>query len=410
MDSLEQYLIRKDIPRDVREAIQKEFDKRKEVEETLRRHVQMIDFANDTIMIRDLRDQITYWNQGAERLYGWSKEEALGKYVHTFLKTIFPKSKNEAISICLRRGYWEGELVHHKRDGTKITVGSRWTLQRDHQGRPVAFLEINNDITQLKKTEDALRKAHNQLEKRVEERTIELKRINQELKRVVEERKRLGKEILEISGMEQRRIGQDLHDGLSQHLTGIAFMGKVLAQKLKKWSLSEASHAAKIVELVNDAISQTRGLARGLCPVELDSNDFMVQLRDLANHVKKVFNIVCDFDSDQPILIHNHIIATHLYRIAQEAVNNAVRHGKPKKISIRLIAVKSGILMEIKDDGRGIPEKIRRGQGMGLRIMNYRAELINASLNIQKGKREGTVVSCLIRSIRSKSLKGFKKD
>lgn len=391
---LEKYLNQKDVPLAVRKAIQHEFTERKKVEDALRKHIQMIDFADDTIMIRDLKDRIIYWNQGAVRLYGWAKGEALGKHVHTFLKTIFPEPLKKALKTCLRTGYWEGELLHRKKDGTKIVVASRWTLQRDEKDRPIAFLEINNDITKLKEAEEKLKKAHNELEKRVEERTFELKATNKELKKVIKERKRLEKEILEISGMEQRRIGQDLHDGLSQELTGIAFLGKVLEQKLTLKSIPEVAQVKKIVELVNQTITETKGLARGLYPVELESHGLMSALQELASNTEKFFNVSCHFYYGRPILIHNHVMATHLYRIAQEAINNAVKHSGTKHIDIRFIQLRDQIVLEIQDEGIGIPKKIKKNKGMGLRIMNYRAQMINASLNVERDKERGTVVRC----------------
>ncbi|MBI1882808.1 MAG: PAS domain S-box protein [Chlamydiae bacterium] len=400
MEPLEKYLDSRNVPQEVREAIRKEFDERRRVEEVLRRHAQMIDFANDTIMIRDLKDRITYWNQGAERLYGWSREEAMGMHVHSFLKTLFPRSADSAIQVCLRKGYWEGELKHLRKDGTRVTVASRWTLQRDEKGKPIAFLEINNDITQLKKTEGALLEARDQLEKRVEERTSELRATNDQLRQLIQERRALEKEILEISGMEQRRIGQDLHDGLSQQLMGIALMGKVLEKKLTQRALPHASHMRKIVELVNQAVIETRGLARGLYPVELEAHGLMSALDELASHVKKVFNVKCFFQCDRPILIKDNMVSTHLYRIVQEAVYNAVKHARPSEISIRLMNIGRRLLMEVKDDGVGFPKRLSPHKGMGIRIMRYRAEMIHASLEIGKMAKGGTLVSCSLENVK----------
>ncbi|GAB1543018.1 hypothetical protein NUACC21_56920 [Scytonema sp. NUACC21] len=132
---------------------------RKLAEAELRKHAQILDLANDTIIISDLNRQINYWNQGAERLYGWTKQEALGQYTHTFLNTAFPKPLEEIREEFWQTGYWEGELTQTKRDGKQITVASRWTLQRDENHQPVAILEINNDITESKQAELALRES-----------------------------------------------------------------------------------------------------------------------------------------------------------------------------------------------------------------------------------------------------------
>ncbi len=135
------------------EALQIEITERQKAEVALRKHAEMLDLANDTIMIRDLNDTITYWNYGAEQLYGWRKEEIQGQYVDEVLQTIYPNLIEEIKDTLLRDGYWEGELTHAKRDGTRITVASRWTLQRDEEGTPIAILEINNDITERKQAE-----------------------------------------------------------------------------------------------------------------------------------------------------------------------------------------------------------------------------------------------------------------
>src|SRR5262249_45889150 len=145
-------------------------------------YASMLDLANDTIMIRDLDDKIIYWNQGAERLYGWSKEEAIGKYVHSFLKTTFPKPLNEIFDEFLPTRHWQGILEHSKKDGTRIVVSSRWTLQSGEDRTSYAYLEINNDITAQRIAEQQLQKAQIELEERVKERTKELTETNKLLR------------------------------------------------------------------------------------------------------------------------------------------------------------------------------------------------------------------------------------
>lgn len=212
--------------------------------------------------------------------------------------------------------------------------------------------------------------------------------------RDISDRKRLEKTILDISEREQRRIGQDLHDGLGQHLTGIAFMSKVQEQKLAERQIPEAADAAKIVELVNDAIRKTRELSRGLLPVVSDSHGLMSALRLYAAEIEDLFGIACRFDCDRPVLLHDAPMATHLYHIAQEAVNNAIKHGHAKEITIRLFAGESSGTLIIKDDGVGIDRSQAPHTGMGLHIMNYRAGMIGGSLEVRREEPRGTSVTC----------------
>jgi signal transduction histidine kinase len=213
--------------------------------------------------------------------------------------------------------------------------------------------------------------------------------------RDITERKRLEKTILEISSREQRRIGQDLHDGLGQHLTGIAFMSKVQEQKLLEKNLPEAVEAAKIVNLVNQAIHKTRELARGLLPVVADAQGLMSALEQWAGEVEDLFAVTCRFQCLAPVLIHDDTMATHLYYIAQEAVNNAIKHGHARQIVIRLTAVAHQGTLTIQDDGCGIGNIVPGTKGVGLHLMNYRARMVGGSLEVHRVKTGGTMVTCL---------------
>jgi signal transduction histidine kinase len=210
----------------------------------------------------------------------------------------------------------------------------------------------------------------------------------------ITERKHLEKALLDISAREQRRIGQDLHDGLGQHLTGIAFMAKVHEARLAEKSSSEARDAAKIVKLVNEAIHKTRELSRGLLPVVSDSQGLMSALQIWATEVEDLFGVSCRFQCERPVLIHDDTMATHLYHIAQEAVNNAIKHGQPRKVAIRLTAEHGQGTLTIRDDGKGIAETLSGAQGMGLHIMNYRAGMIGGVLEVKPDSNRGTVVIC----------------
>ena len=213
--------------------------------------------------------------------------------------------------------------------------------------------------------------------------------------RDISDRKRLEETILEISETERRRIGQDLHDGLGQHLTGVAFMGKALEERLAESSAPEAAEAAKIVKLVNESIKMTRDLARGLLPVVSEAHGLMSALEHWAGEVSELFHVNCRFECSDPVFVREEVLAEHLYRLAQEAVTNAIKHGRSRNIIIGLAVVKGGGVLTIRDDGCGFDTALRSQPGLGLRIMNYRAKMISGSLRVQSTASGGTMVRCL---------------
>jgi PAS domain S-box-containing protein len=216
----------------------------------------------------------------------------------------------------------------------------------------------------------------------------------------ITERKLLERTILDISGREQRRIGQDLHDGLGQHLTGIAFLSKVQEQRLAERSRPEAADAAKIVGLVNEAIHKTRELARGLLPVQSDAEGLMSALQQFSSEVEDLFQVRCRFESEEPVLVPDEAVANHLYRIAQEAVHNAIKHGKARNIGIVLRAGSDEGILSIRDDGSGIVDPAGSRAGMGLQIMRYRVSMIGGALEIARCADQGTLVTCVFPKMR----------
>lgn len=232
-----------------------------------------------------------------------------------------------------------------------------------------------------------LRSLHRDLTSRVEQRT-------HALKEEMRQRQRLEKEILQVSEREQRRIGHELHDGLCQHLTATALAGQVLGERLSARSLAEAADAEKVVELVEEGINMARNLARGLYPVEMDAEGLMAAFQDLADSITKATRIQCAFQCDKPVLINDDNVATHLYRIAQEAVTNAVRHGKPKRILLSLQERNNEIRLTVEDDGAGLPENVQESRGLGIRIMAYRAAMLGGAFSIEPAPTGGTIVTC----------------
>jgi signal transduction histidine kinase len=221
----------------------------------------------------------------------------------------------------------------------------------------------------------------------------------QQKKRLAESRqavKHLQQQLLEISAREQRRIGQDLHDGLGQHLTGIELMSEALEQALARKKRPEAEQASKIARHVRDAIRQAKGLARGLSPVEVERHGLMSALNELCASTADACGAACTFDCPHPVLMEDNASATHLYRIAQEAVNNAVKHGRAKNIFVQL-GRHAGSLrtLEIVNDGAPFAPDGSAG-GMGLQIMRYRAATIGGRLEIVSSPGE-TLVRCTFK-------------
>lgn len=230
-----------------------------------------------------------------------------------------------------------------------------------------------------------LRALQDQLEERVRQRTAALKN-------EMNERRRLEEEILRISETEQLRIGHDLHDSLCQHLTGIALAGQVLSGKLAH-SPAHAESVNHIVQLIEDAIDLTRNLARGLHPIDMKEEGFMDALEELAASISERFKISCRFDCDSPVSIEDPDVAIHLYRIAQEAVTNAIKHGKAREIVIGLELDEAAMRLTVTDNGAGLPKNFRDGAGMGLRIMAYRASVIGGAFAIEGLDSGGTRVT-----------------
>jgi PAS domain S-box-containing protein len=214
--------------------------------------------------------------------------------------------------------------------------------------------------------------------------------------RDITERKRLEKEILEISDQERRRLGQDLHDGLCQHLAGIELMSQVLEQKLASKSKSAATRVGEIARHVREAISQTRALARGLSPVTLESEGLASALQELAANTEKMFGIGCRVECAGKVTIPSNAAATHVYRIAQEAVSNAIKHGRASEIVIRLERSKNRVSLRVIDNGKGFPKVPADQKGMGLRIMQYRAGMIGASLVFEQNRSRGVTLACSV--------------
>jgi len=228
-------------------------------------------------------------------------------------------------------------------------------------------------------------------------RTAALEDATRELQSEVARRHRLEQGILQISETEQRRIGQDLHDGLSQYLASINYYCHTLARRLEHRKLPEAAEARRVCELLVKAMIQTRQLARGLHPLGRGRHGtFLRALRELAATTTELFSIECRLVADSPAQLPDVQTATHLYRITQEAIHNAIKHGRARRITIHCQRRENRLVLAVANDGRSIQHSLRRARGLGLDTMSYRADVIGASLTVRPARPRGTVVTCSV--------------
>ena len=329
----------------------------KDREERLRA---ILETAVEGIITIDERGIIESVNAAAERIFGYSAKEIIGKNVSLLMPSP-------------HRAAHDGYLENYLRTGHAKIIGI---------GREVAGLRKDGTTFPMDLS--------------VSEVKLAARRMFTGFIRDITERKQLEKEILEISDREQRRIGQDLHDGLCQHLAGIELMSQVLAQKLEPKSKIHARKVHEIASHVRDAISHTRSLARGLSPVTIESEGLTSALNELATNTEKIFHVACDCQFDELVAIDDHAAATHLFRIAQEAVSNAIKHGRATRVVISLHKARGSIILQISDNGAGFPKQPANSKGMGLRIMQSRASMIGGTMAIEPNDDGGINVTCAV--------------
>ncbi len=298
---------------------------------------------------------------------------------------------------CVRTGgTWDIEHRFRGVDGQWHPILARGVPIRDEQGQITEWAGINLDISRLKKAKETLQEAQEKLkahaenlEKTVAERTAKLWE-------QTAERDKLQEELLKISEREKQLIAQEMHDGLCQHFAGTAMMTSLLHRSLAARKAPEADQAKEICELLNTGVLEARNLSHGLHPVKDKGEGLMESLTGLAKKVTNLFHIQCKFCCDEAVLVNSQATATHLFRIAQEATNNAIKHGQASKVLITLKNSDEGVILSIRDNGIGIPRELPATKGMGMQIMNHRAEVIGAWLTICRAGKRGTVVTCTL--------------
>jgi PAS domain S-box-containing protein len=316
-----------------------------------------------------------------------------------WLEDISKESQFERKPAALRAGLQSAMVFPIQNAGKFLGFLEFFTRQRLERDPTLLNMmtAIGSEIGQFiqrRGAEEALRRAHDELETRVQQRTAELKSTNTKLETSIRDRRRLEHELLDITEKERRRIGLDLHDDLGQKLSGVALMTKGLEVKLAKQQAGEALEAAKIYTLIQQAMSHASSLARNLATLDFKEKSLPAALSDLAAHAKETFRIVCNFKAEGNIAPLDPQAARQLYQIAQEAVTNAIKHGKARRVSINLVNGSQQLLLTIQNDGLPFPDLKSSSTGMGLRIMNYRASLLGAALEVKSTGTHGTRVRC----------------
>jgi PAS domain S-box-containing protein len=387
------------VTRELREA-EVRLARRQSEEKLLQEHAFRQAIENSVpsgISVVDLEGRQTYVNPAFCAMVGWSESELIGAkppfayWPHEEVETI----TGALATVIQGKAPPEGlELRFQRRDGERFDVLILVTPLRDVFGNVTGWLNSITDITRRKEAEAALRRSHEELEIRVRQRTADLTKANAQLQALMDERRRLEHELLEITERERRRIGLDLHDDLGQKLSGIALMIKGLELKLRKERSTGAKEAGKIHHLVEEAMSHASDVAHDLATLDMGSAGLAAALNGLALHARETYRVTCQFKAEGSVPQLESNIVHQLYKIAQEALTNAIKHGKAKRVGISLANGSNRLVLTIRNTGKAFPAMIGRHTGMGLRIMNYRANLIGASLEVKPGRSEGTVVTC----------------
>src|SRR5438034_5123288 len=376
-----------------------DLSERKRAEEALRRseeHLRaIINQSNAGIASCDLSGRFLFANQKFREMLGYTDSELV---VRTIFTITHPDdvdiTKSRFGKMVQRRQSVEMEKRYIRKDRSLIWVNVCDTPVLDAAGKPLSAVAVAIDVTQRKKMEAALQKSKERLEKLVQQRTTALRVANTELKNEIERRKGLEEEILAISDREQQRLGQELHDGLCQHLTAVAFMARSVALRLKNHRVIDAADIEKIADLVNEAATDTRNISQALHRADVDSAALVDALQDLVD--REIWRVPCRLEVKPSFHIEDDPAAAQLYRIAREAVINANKHAQAREIVVKLERSPQGMVLRVTDDGVGFPDEPKLKHGLGAHIMNYRAQLAGGRLEIASSRQGGTCVSCYL--------------
>ena len=334
----------------------------------LREQSRLLDLANDAIFIRSFEGTIFYWNEGAERLYGWTKEEALENRLGMLLQTEFPIPFEEIREVLVREGSWEGELIHTRRDGSHITVNSRWTLWRSAEGNPLGWLQINTDITERKRAEESLRA--------------------------------LTARLLQLQDDERRRIARELHDSAGQILVALD-INLSLVQKNEGLAPNAANAVRESIALVQQLSKELRTTSHLLHPPLLDESGLPSAVRWFVDGFAKRSKIPVDLEIAPDLGRLPRDLETTIFRMVQECLTNIHRHSGSPTASIRIARNSNHVSVAVRDRGKGMSTDNYRNSfgpitpGVGIQGMRERVRQLGGHLQIHSGSSGTTVRATL---------------
>ncbi len=336
--------------------LQAEILERRQTQEALKeseeKYRSVMEAVPDPIVVYDMKGKVTYMNPAFTRVFGYTLEDSMGNKMDHFVPRAHWKETMKGIDSILKGQILPRlETKRKAKDGRLIDVTTRGSVYRDKNGSPLGSVITHRDVSEVKHLEKA---------------------------------------IMETGERERQAIGNDLHDDLCPHLIGIEGLTKVLKQKVKEDCPDACGLSDRITELIKEAISKTRRLARGLCPVYFN-HGLESSLRELVEQTRILHQVNCSLKVKHTTKIDNHMVTLNLYHIAGEAVRNAIRHGGADRIDIIMETQDNQFSLIVTDNGMGM-DQAGQTNGMGLRIMNYRAKIVGASIVFSSGKGTGTHV------------------
>ncbi|MBI5243609.1 MAG: PAS domain S-box protein [Elusimicrobia bacterium] len=311
-------------------------------------------------VFHDLKAGRYYRSEGIHRIFGVGKEEMPDEWL-SFMRFVHEDDRDR-LGVAIKEAIASGssfavEYRIRRPDGAERIIHAEGEAALDADGRPLRFVAWLQDIT---------------------------------------ERRALEEKVLRIGDRERRSIGHDLHDDIGQQLTGIALLGRALQERLAAQSSPEAPAMSELLKHVDNALLRVREMSRGLQSVPSRPEGLLDALTGLASHASATAGIACAVEAGSAVEVADPGMADHLYRIAQEAVHNAVRHGRPKGVVIALSEDNDGLTLSVRDDGTGLLAADKKASGMGFDIMRHRASLIHGTLTVSSQSGKGTQIICRV--------------